>query len=580
MQAAAVLRLGLAVQWRRRALRRPSATVLCFLGCLTAYLALASLVAFSGSADSLGGDGVSRVAIANRILFSADPHLAAIGFVWSPLPELALLPLVALRPIWPFLVTGAFAGTIVSALFMAGAVAQMLGLLGDIGVGRRMRWVLTAGFALHPLILLYAANGMSEAPFILFLLLAARSLNEWLRHRQSGALVATGLYLALGYLTRYEAAAAAVAVLVVVGVATLQTSEGGLRRRLRYATVDVMIVIAPFTAAFLVWATISWLITGSPFDQFSSSYGNQVQLQTQGLGGHETLVQLVELAKTAATWTISLEPLLPLAAICALVVIIRRRDWPALGVPVVLGTVVAFMGWAFVSGKLDYEMRYFIIAVPLTVTLIGAAIARPGARSAAHEGRAGEDKVGQGSATAGAPRRLARLFPAVLAGLAVAVTIPAAFAALVNPGYDTREAYAVQALLNRGTLTARQRAAAVRPDVEEEISRYVDALHLPQASVLVDDFTGYIIPMTSTRPDQYVITSDRDFLQVLADPSANGVRYVLIPEDRGIATLDAINRAYPHAYATGEGIGTLVKTFYDHSDLDSNWRLYRVSASG
>jgi hypothetical protein len=564
----------------RRVLRRPSTATLCFLGCFALYLAAGAFVAFTGSADSLGGDGVSRVAIANRILFSADPHLAAIGFVWSPIPELALLPLVALRPIWPFLVTGAFAGTIISALFMAGAVAQVLGLLGDIGVGRRMQWVLTAGFALHPLILLYAANGMSEAPFIFFLLLTARQLDQWLRKRQTGALVATGLYLALGYLTRYEAAAAAVAVLVVVSFATLQATKGGLQHRLRSAAVDVTIVIAPFVTAFTVWAAISWLITGSAFDQFSSNYGNQVQLQTQGLGGHETLAQIAHLASTAATWTLGLEPLLPLVAIAGLAVIIRRRDWPALGVPVVLGTVVAFMGWAFVSGKLDYEMRYFILAVPLTVSLVGAAIAPDRRSSAACDARAASHASGAETAAHRAPSRSPGRLPKVIAGLAMAVTIPVAFVAIVNPSYDTREAYAVQALLNRGTLTARQRAAAVRPNVEEEISRYVDALRLPEASVLLDDFTGYIIPMTSTHPDQYVITSDRDFLQVLDDPGANGIEYVLIPENRGIATLDAINRAYPNAYATGQGIGTLVRTFYDHSDLDSNWRLYRVSSSG
>ena len=90
-------------------------------------MAAGAFVAFTGGADLLGGDGVSRVAIANRILFSADPHLAAIGFVWSPIPDWPFCPLVALRPIWPFLVTGAFAGTIVSALFMAGAVAQCAG---------------------------------------------------------------------------------------------------------------------------------------------------------------------------------------------------------------------------------------------------------------------------------------------------------------------------------------------------------------------------------------------------------------------------------------------------------------------
>jgi hypothetical protein len=76
-----------------------------------------------------------------------------------------------------------------------------------------------------------------------------------------------------------------------------------------------------------------------------------------------------------------------------------------------------------------------------------------------------------------------------------------------------------------------------------------------------------------------VITSDTDFEQILADPSANGVKYVLIPEDTVEGTLDAVNRAYPGAYATGKGIGKLVETFHDTSDNETDWRLYRISAA-
>jgi hypothetical protein len=96
--------------------------------------------------------------------------------------------------------------------------------------------------------------------------------------------------------------------------------------------------------------------------------------------------------------------------------------------------------------------------------------------------------------------------------------------------------------------------------------------------VLLDDFDGFLIPMTSDDPAQYVTTSDRDFQEILSDPGASGVRYVLIPEDTGLGTLDAVNRAYPGAYANGRGIGRLVMTFYDHSDGQMNWRLYQVGS--
>jgi len=574
MQGAVVLRPALAVQ-RRRFLRRPSATTLCFVGCLAAYLALGCLVAFAGGTDVLGGDGVSRVEIADRILFSRDPHLAAIGFVWSPLPILALLPLVALKPIFPFLVTGALAGNIVSALFMAGAVVQMRGLLADLGAGARSCWALTACFALHPMIILYAANAMSEAPFIFFLLLVGRRLNAWLRSGDVRPLVATGFFLALAYLTRYEAAAAAAAVGVVVVVATIRASRGGLRERARRAVVDLSVVIAPLMAAVACWAVISWVITGSLFEQFTSTYGNQVQLQTRGLGGAATLTQVAVALVKAGRWMIGVEPFLPLALVASLMVVVRRRSWSDLGVLAMLGGVVAFMTYAFVSGRVDEELRYFIVAIPLAIVMVGVMVARP--RAATRVPTAGGSAPIPSSARRPGWRGgLCR----VIAVAAMAGTIPLAYLGITDPALDHHEAIAVQAVVHRGPLGPALSAAMTRDQVDIAVSRYVDSLNPGPGSVLLDDFLGYVIVMKSAHQDQYVITSDTDFQQVLSDPSANGVRYVLIPSDSGLGTLDAINRAYPGAYATGRGIGTLVTTFHDSSDNHTDWRLYRVSASG
>ena len=98
------------------------------------------------------------------------------------------------------------------------------------------------------------------------------------------------------------------------------------------------------------------------------------------------------------------------------------------------------------------------------------------------------------------------------------------------------------------------------------MSQYVDSLHLGRGTVLVDDFLAFDIVMSSSNTQQYVITSDRDFQQVLADPAGNGVRYFLVPSVQALGKLDAINRAYPGAYADGGGLGTLVKQFNSVSD--------------
>src|SRR4029077_2692106 len=252
-------------------LPRPNEQAIVFVVVLGFYLIVASLLVFSGNA--LAGDGVSRVATANRILFSRDPHLAAVGFVWSPLPNLVLLPLVTCNFLWRALVREAFAGNIISSAFMAGAVWQLLGFLRDIGAGRTMRLILTASFALHPMIVLYAANSMSEAQFIFFLLLVVRYLARWLRTNDSGPLVVTGLGLGLAYLTQYEAVAAAAAVVPIVALGSYLRSAGTRASRLTLAICDCLIACTPIAVAFVLWAVASWVITGVPFQQFSSAYG-------------------------------------------------------------------------------------------------------------------------------------------------------------------------------------------------------------------------------------------------------------------------------------------------------------------
>jgi hypothetical protein len=118
-----------------------------------AYLATACYLALI--ANVIERDTFSRVEIADRVLFSRDPHLAAIGFVWSPLPILALLPLMPLKLLWPQLVTRGLAGGIVSAACMAGSVVQLRSALRESGVAQRIALLLTAAFALHPLVFFF-----------------------------------------------------------------------------------------------------------------------------------------------------------------------------------------------------------------------------------------------------------------------------------------------------------------------------------------------------------------------------------------------------------------------------------------
>jgi len=212
---------------------------------LVGYLVLALLLVYVSQA--IVGDAWSRVGNAYYMLFSRDPHLAAIGFVWNPLPSLAVLPLLPFSLIWPDLVGAGLAGKIVSALFMAAATVEVAGTLRDFGVRRLVRLILVGAFALHPLVVYYGANGMSEAPFLFFLVLIVRYLARWLEHRATRSLVIAALGLAGAYLTRYEAAAAAAGAIAIVAAASAMAAPAGQRRISSLA--EAVVFGLPFAAA-------------------------------------------------------------------------------------------------------------------------------------------------------------------------------------------------------------------------------------------------------------------------------------------------------------------------------------------
>lgn len=99
---------------------------------LVAYLIVGALLDFEY--HSWIGDAVARMANAFYVLHSGDPHLAALGFVWNPLPSLVQLPILLFTSAWPALVHDMYSASIASAAAMAGAVYQLRCLLNDWGV--------------------------------------------------------------------------------------------------------------------------------------------------------------------------------------------------------------------------------------------------------------------------------------------------------------------------------------------------------------------------------------------------------------------------------------------------------------
>ncbi|WP_435084239.1 ArnT family glycosyltransferase [Gordonia hongkongensis] len=364
---------------RRRLTRTQWWGVSLFAGLAAGYLAVGAYLYLV--AGYINPDASSRVGNAGFTIWSRDPHLGAIGFVWNPLPSLIEIPLVELSShwplnLWPELRRVGFAGAVMSALFMAGAGWQVRRIALDYGAGRLLRWIAVAAFALNPMIILYAGMGMSEAPFLFFLLWTCRRILLWVNRSRVFDLVIAGVALGLAYLTRYEAlpAAAGVAVGVFVVSTRRHRPEGvsgraGWRAGAGFGVHDATIVAMPTAFAFVVWAGLGWLLDGNAFSQFSSQYGNSAQVAAAGIVSAED-VGAGPLAEVIVANLLGMQPLLfaVLPVVAWIAVRLRRVD---AAVPaVVFGSVLLFQMSAVILGSTFGWFRFYLASTPLIVVAV------------------------------------------------------------------------------------------------------------------------------------------------------------------------------------------------------------------
>jgi hypothetical protein len=538
---------------------------------LVLYLGIGSY--FSLVLQAFQGDAYSRVANAYYVLFSRDPHLAAIGFVWTPLPSLVELLFTPVSLVWSPMVRNGFAAVLMSGLFMAGAVYQIDKTLRELQVRSVARNVLVAAFALNPMVVYYGAIGTSEAPMAFFMILCARHLMAWTRHGTIDRLALAGLALAGAYMTRYEAALAAAGAIGIVGLLGLLRTPGQLRRRFQMAAADALILGAPFVLVFVAWALASWLIVGDAFAQFSSAYGNSSQIAVwKSTGGNEFGYPLdLKLSLTVLRLFV-LQAALPLGLALALVLSVSRRDLRLVALLAVFGPALVFMALAYLLNVLAPWLRYLMPAVPLGILLLGlclssaVAVPRPSRPSRL---------VGRWASLA--------ITPVLLFGAAIA--IPVTGMGILNRQIAVEESQDLGGIIGPRAAQNDRPGWSVRSFAGERIvAAYLDSLRLPDGSIVLDVFlNGFAIVTQSDRPRQFVITPDRDFAAILANPAAFGVQYLLAPDNAGQGVLDAVNRAYPglvpsapSAVSSGHPVATLVRVF-PQLGTSGRWWLFRVN---
>ncbi|MDH6284969.1 hypothetical protein M2280_006233 [Prescottella agglutinans] len=517
-------------------------------------------------------DSLSRVAAVSGVLLSRDPHLAAIGFVFTPLTAFAQLPLGFLGHWFPELLRWNLTAVVMSAAFMAGAVVQIRGIARDRGCSTVLVVVLTALFALNPMIVMYAANGMSEAPFVFFVCWAVRRLIRWIRSDGVHDLIAAGIALALAYLTRYDAIAPMIVAGALVGLVTAvryrPTARSGRGDRWWAAAVDVALVVGPGFAAFAAWSFTSWLITGTAFQQFSSVYGNSAILEQSGGGATTTAV---DRAVFSLTEMAVLGPAVPLLLIVAAVLAFRRRDAEILVPFTIFGAVLGTQSLLYLMDSTFPFLRFYITIIPFAFVLV---VLLAPSRAPVISPRPGR--------FAAAPRTIPPdPGPSPLVALAVCLLVGSTAVTTVAMGNARLAAleHSIASAIVPGRQDPDELAILRTFGAERRIADYLDSLDLPEGSVLLDTVEGFAVVTASANPKQFVVTSDTDFAKILNDPAGHGVQYILaVPNTkRGVA--DAVNRRYPTMFETGSGgVGALVLEMRNDGGTEPEmWRLYRVT---
>lgn len=534
---------------------------LLFTAAAVVYLAVGLYL--SVGVGYLQGDALSRVADTRAALLSRDPHLAAIGFIFTPLTALAQLPTVWLSAWFPSLTRWILTAVLVSALAMAGAVVQINAIARERGCPAWLTWGLTAAFALHPMILYYGANGMSEALFVFLVVWGVRRIARWMTTDDVHDLMVAGCALGLAYLARYDAlAASGTATLVVAGVSWVRS------RKPAVAILDGLVVAAPTVLAFVAWSATSWLITGSALAQFSSRYGNAAILEQSGggsTGGLEAITfSLAEI--------VVLAPALALVGAVCVVLAVRRRDPEPLVLLLLLG-VLGFAGLTYLRGMTFPFMRFYICAVPLVVLFVAYLAPRRGQMPARRLGPRSVDRVSDTSGRG-------VLLPA-LALVVVVAGLPVSGTAMLSPTLSQDQHALHAAVLPRlgyaePEIRLQEEAIVASFDTERRLAAYLDSLGLPEGSVIMDTVQGFPIIASTERPDRFVVPSDRDFVTILNDPAAHGVRFMLTVPEEGRGTSDALNLRYPTVFENGAGIASLEMEVVNSGFDRPTWRVWRV----
>ena len=459
------------------------------------------------------GDALSRTYSAMMVIHSRFPHLAALGFIWPPLPALAQLPFMLL----PQFTYYGFSGGIVTALAAGALLATLNGVLRWARLRIAWRLLLLALFALNPMWFYYAGNGMSEMPFLLFFTLVTAYFLRWQAEGHWNELLLAGLMTALMFGCRYDAIAYAVTFAAVM----LWVHIVG-RRRINPTRIEANLLayLVPVIYIAFLWVFFNWQFMGDALYFLRSEYSNvyitrhmannpQV-LALQSSWAFTFRYLLLELSALSSLFL----ALVPLAIFQSL----RRRDVALVGL-LLLSLVIPFFQLVMYRGGQTFGFLRFYMSVQPTALLLAAYLLR--------EWR-------------GWARRV--LLAMVVVGLASGAWV--SFQAMQR----TEDKDFAAALMNP--------SAKIDNYADDHAVGVVLRQRFTDEPVLIlTDSRAEEVVLFSQMPKRFILPSDLDFEQALAEPTVHADYILIGPHTGEEREFHAVHERYPNLYDHGgEGL--------------------------
>lgn len=513
--------------------------VLLFLGysSLGAYLALVK--------HYIPYDALARLVSAFLVFYGTQMKLATIGFVWPPVPTLVILPLAAIKP----LVHSWMAVVLVSAFFMALACFMIDRIASLCGLSRGWRIVVDVLFALNPLMIVFGANGMSEA-----ILIAATTggmywlIRFWKTERNMDLIMTAGFFSMLP-LIRYETA------LLTAFAGVMVFFHSWSVGRKRYSINDFRDFVEGRLLGYsglaiypvFIWAVACWFIMGSPL-YFLLNDRSAVSLADMSTASLTDVFYpgTAHLSATFGIWA-ALFPLGLVGSIAGLYLGIRRKSPLLTGLALFPFIIPALQYALLVRNATVPLLRYFVMAVPLGLVAALAAWS----------------EWDQMRARSIASRRTASALVCVFFLLS---NLSSARMLTVYPFQN----------IERNTwlaLTTNQAIDNQQYEDSEAVGKALKAIIPAGSRVLVDTYQfGFAVLLGAGDPKLFMDFTDPDYDAAVLHPQGY-VDYLIVPETSGRGALYSINHAHPSLHADGAPWAELVDGLPPSS---LNWKLYKV----